>query len=267
MADADALRPTALVTGASGGIGLELARLFARDGHGLVLVARRGDRLEALAAELRAAHGVPARALAADLADPAAPARIHAEIAAAGGRVDALVNNAGFGLRGDFAALDEAEQMAMLQVNVLALARLTRRFLPAMVERRAGGVLNVASTAAFQPGPRMAVYYASKAFVLSFSEALWSELAGTGVAVTALCPGPTATGFQSRAGLERSRLFRDLRVMDAAAVARAGYRGFRAGRRVVIPGLANRVGAALARLAPGGLVLRLVRALNSQADE
>jgi hypothetical protein len=267
MAAAESSRPTALVTGASGGIGLELARLFARDGCGLVLVARSGDKLAAVAAEVRAAHGVPVRALAADLADPAAPARIHAEIAAAGGRVDVLVNNAGFGLRGAFAALDEAEQMAMLQVNVLALARLTRRFLPAMVERRAGGVLNVASTAAFQPGPQMAVYYASKAYVLSLSEALAGELAGTGVTVTALCPGPTATGFVSRAGLERSRLFRDLRVMDAATVARAGYRGFRAGRRVVIPGLANRVGAALARIATGALVLPLVRALHSQDPE
>jgi uncharacterized protein len=267
MAAAEPPRPTALITGASGGIGLELARLFARDGCGLVLVARSGDKLEALAAELRAAHGVPVRPLAADLADPAAPARIHAELARAGTHVGALVNNAGFGLRGAFATLDETAQMEMLQVNVLALARLTRRFLPAMVERRAGGVLNVASTAAFQPGPRMAVYYASKAFVLSLSEALAGELAGTGVTVTALCPGPTATGFQSRAGLERSRLFRDLRVMDAAAVARAGYRGFRAGKRVVIPGLGNRIGAALARLAPRGLVLRLVRALNSQAGE
>jgi hypothetical protein len=210
---------------------------------------------------------VPVRALAADLADPAAPARIHAEIAGVGGRVDVLVNNAGFGLRGAFTALDETAQAEMLQVDVVALTLLTRRFLPAMVARRAGGVLNVASTAAFQPGPQMAVYYASKAFVLSLSEALAGELAGTGVTVTALCPGPTATGFASRAGLERSRLFRDLRVMDAATVARAGYRGFRAGRRVVIPGLANRVGAALARLAPRGLVLPLVRALNAQDPE
>jgi uncharacterized protein len=227
-------------------------------------VARSRDRLAALAPELEEEHGIRVGVLAADLADPETPALIDAELRREGVDVDVLVNNAGFGLRGDFAALDEHGLMEMLQVNVAALTHLTRRFLPAMRERGGGGVLNVASTAAYQPGPAMAVYYATKAYVLSFSEALWSELRGTGVTVTALCPGPTATGFQSRAGLERSRLFHSLRVMDAAAVARAGYRGFRAGRRVVIPGIANRIGTAAVRLLPRGLVLRAVHLLNSQ---
>jgi hypothetical protein len=267
MAASETPRPTALVTGASGGIGLELARLFARDGHDLILVARGQDRLAAIAQELEEEHGVQAGVLAADLADPATPAAIHGELEREGVAIDALVNNAGFGLCGGFAELDERAQMEMLQVNVIALTQLTRLFLPAMLERGAGGILNVASTAAFQPGPFMAVYYASKAYVLSFSEALWSELEGTGVTVTALCPGPTATGFQSRAGIEKSRLVRSLRPMDAAGVAREGYKAFRGGRRVALPGFMNRLMAGAVGLVPGGLVLRAVRSLNSQAPE
>jgi short-subunit dehydrogenase len=267
MAATDSSRPIALVTGASGGIGLELAKLFAADGHDLVLVARDRDRLAAVARELESRHGIRATAAPADLADPAAPAALHAALEREGRRVDVLVNNAGFGLCGGFAELDASAQVEMVQVNVAALTHLTRLCLPPMLARRAGGILNVASTAAFQPGPLMAVYYASKAYVLSFSEALAGELAGTGVTVTALCPGPTATGFQSRAGMERSRMLRDLRLMDASAVARAGYRAFRAGRRVVVPGWTNRLLAGAVCFLPRGLVLRVARRLNSQPPE
>lgn len=254
-------RELVLITGASGGIGRELARCFAADGADLVLVARGGDELEALAAELAAAHGTRARIMATDLEYYNTPAEIAELLAADGVAVDVLVNNAGFGARGDFAALDLRRQLAMLQVNVTALTQLTRLLLPGMLARRRGGVLNVASTAAFQPGPGMAVYYATKAYVLSFSEALAEELRGSGVTATCLAPGATATGFATVAGMAGSRLFR-AGVMRADAVARAGHAGFRRGRVLVVPGLKNRLGTALVPLAPRAAVRRLVRGLN-----
>src|SRR5829696_4505545 len=231
---------TALVTGASGGIGEELARLFAADGHDLVLVARGRDKLARLAEELGAKHGVGARVLASDLARPEAPREIFEELSAAGLSVDALVNNAGVGSYGLFAETDLKSELDLLQINVVALTHLTKLFLPGMIARRRGYVMNVASTAAFQPGPLMAVYYASKAYVLSFSEALSNETSGTGVTVTCLCPGPTRTGFQDRARLGESRLFSVLSVASAADVARAGYDGMMAGRALVVPGLMNK---------------------------
>ncbi|MHB8077918.1 MAG: SDR family NAD(P)-dependent oxidoreductase [Candidatus Krumholzibacteriia bacterium] len=254
-------RETVLVTGASAGIGRELARCFAADGAALVLVARRGDELEALAAELTREHGVPARIMATDLAYYNTPAEIAGLLAADGIAVDVLVNNAGFGARGELTELEPARLLAMLQVNVTALTHLTRLLLPGMLARRRGGVLNVASTAAFQPGPGMAVYYATKAYVLSFSGALTEELRGTGVTATCLAPGATATEFAAVAGLTRSRLFR-AGVMRADVVARAGHAGFRRGRALVVPGWKNRVGAALVPLAPRAAVRRLVRGLN-----
>jgi short-subunit dehydrogenase len=265
MATAAAARQTALVTGASGGIGRELAREFAAGGYDLVLVARSGDKLEELAAELRQRHGVAARVLAKDLGGPESPDEIFHELEVAGISADVLVNNAGFATYGPFAETDLAAELDEIQLNVAALTHLTKRFLPGMLARRRGGVLNVASTTGFQPGPLMAVYYATKAYVLSFSEALAEELRGTGVTVTALCPGPTATGFQARADMEGSRLFTGfLKVMDAATVARAGYEGFRAGRRIVVPGLLNKLLIQSVRVSPRSLVTRIVRGMQAK---
>jgi hypothetical protein len=255
-------KQTALITGASSGIGLELARRFASRGFDLVLSARSAGKLEALAAELAREHGVKASVATADLSDPAAPLRLHERATAGGAAVDVLVNNAGFGLRGDFAELPLGRQLEMVQVNVAALTNLSRLFVPGMIARRRGRVLNVASTAAFQPGPGMAVYYATKSYVLSFSEALSEELAGTGVTVTCLCPGATATGFAAAADMEKSLLFR-LGAMSAEEVARVGCDAALRGRRLVVPGLRNKLGAASIRISPRGLVLKLVKRLQS----
>ena len=252
---------TVLITGASAGIGCELAKCFAADRSRLVLVARRSDRLEQLAAELRTRHGVEVCPLCADLSRPETPQAIFERLAADGLAVDVLVNNAGFGAAGAVADLPLRQQLEMIQVNVVALWELTRLFLPEMIRRGRGGVLNVGSTAAFQPGPYMAVYYATKAFVLSFSEALADELAGTGLAVTCLCPGPTLTEFAQVAHLEKSLLFR-LAPMSGESVAGAGYREFRRRKPLVIPGLLNRLGAMAGRLAPRWVPRKVARRLN-----
>jgi len=258
-------RGAALITGASSGIGLEIARLAAADGHPVVLVARSRGRLEDLAAELAHEHGVAATVVTADLAEPGAPLRVHDECAEAGVAVEMLVNNAGFGGWGRFVETDLAGELAMVQVNVVALLHLTKLFAPAMVRRGRGRILNVASTAAFQPGPLMAVYYASKAFVLSFSEAIANELAGTGVTVTALCPGPTRSEFQGRAGIEGARVVSGLVGMaGAAAVARAGWAAMKSGRRVVVPGAMNKAGIHALRLAPRRLTTAMVRRLQER---
>jgi uncharacterized protein len=257
---------TALVTGASGGIGLELARLFAADGHDLVLAARSRDKLSELAEELGGRHGVGVRVLSADLARAEAPREIFEELRAAGVSVDALVNNAGIGSYGLFAETDLKSELDLLQINVVALTHLTKLFLPAMIARRRGYVLNVASTAAFQPGPLMAVYYASKAYVLSLSEALANETGGTGVSVTALCPGPTETGFVAAAGMSESKLF-DANVMGAREVAVEGYRGMLAGNTIVIPGFRNRLLASSYRLAPRGLITKVVRGIQERRGQ
>ena len=252
---------TALITGASSGIGEELARLFAQDRSNLVLVARSGEKLERLAAELRVKHGIEVEVLAGDLADGATPQAIFDELAAKGIAVDVLVNNAGFGARGSINDLPLPKQIDMIQVNVTSLTHLTRLFLPAMVQRNHGGILNVGSTAGFQPGPYMAVYYATKAYVLSFTEALAEELAGTAIKVTCLAPGATATGFKAAANLENSLLFK-LGAMDAKAVAALGYGGFRRGKVIVIPGLKNKLGAFAVRLVPRSIVRKLVKRLQ-----
>jgi short-subunit dehydrogenase len=254
---------TALVTGASGGIGEELARLFAADGHDLVLVARSRDKLARLAAELGEKNKVAARVLAADLARPEAPREIFEELGGAGVVVDALVNNAGFGSYGLFAETDLKSELDLLQVNVVALTHLSKLFLPSMLARRRGFVMNVASTAAFQPGPLMAVYYASKAYVLSLSEALANECEGTGVRVSALCPGPTETGFVAAAGMEQSKLF-DRGAMTAREVAEAGYRGLLAGKTLVIPGLRNALVARAVGMMPRGMVTKVVRGIQEK---
>ncbi|MGO8970319.1 MAG: SDR family NAD(P)-dependent oxidoreductase [Myxococcaceae bacterium] len=257
---------TVLVTGASSGIGAELARAFARSGASLVLTARSVDRLEALAGELRAKCQVAVRVIAADLASPLGASRLVQRLGEEGVEVDVLVNNAGYAAFGGFTETRWTDEAGMLQLNVVALTELTKRLLPAMVARKRGGVLNVASTAAFQPGPLMAVYYATKAYVLSFSEALAEELRGSGVSVTALCPGPTASGFQARAAMEDSKLVKGKRLMPAASVAQAGYEGFRRGASVVIPGLANRLLAQSVRFTPRRWVTRLVHKMSERVD-
>jgi len=255
--------PTALITGASGGIGEELARLFAAAGYDLVLVARGDQKLASLSGELSRAHGIQARVLPADLADPAAPPRIFAALGGQAAAIDVLVNNAGFGARGAYAEIDYDVEARMIQVNVAALAHLTRLFLPGMLARRHGRILNVASTAAYVPGPFMAVYYASKAFVLSFSEALAEEVQGSGVSVTALIPGPTQTNFAATAGNQDTPLFRSGAVMSAAAVARVGFDGLMAGKRVAIAGLSNRLTVLSTRLAPRPMLAKITRKLNT----
>jgi short-subunit dehydrogenase len=253
----------ALITGASSGIGLELAKLFAQDGHDLVLVARRGDRLRELAAELASHHRVRSTVITADLADPDTPGEIARSVEAAGIEIRYLVNNAGYGLAGRFAETDLSNELRMIQVNVSALTHLTKLFLPGMLARHEGAILNVASTAGFVPGPLMAVYYATKAYVISFSDALAEEVTGSGATVTVLCPGATRTEFWAVAGMDATaRLLRRPWVADAASVARAGYDGLRAGKRIVIPGLANKVMVQSMRVAPRVLLAKIARRLQ-----
>jgi short-subunit dehydrogenase len=253
-------RPLALITGASAGIGLELARRFAATGHDLVLVARRRDRLDAIATELAATHSVDAIAHDRDLAAPDAATSLVAWLDDGGRRPDVLVNNAGFGAHGHVAELDADRQRDMVQLNVLTLTELTRLLLPAMLERRRGGVLNVASTAAFQPAPYMCTYFATKAFVLHFSEGLAAELRGTGVRCCCLCPGPTATEFGVAAGMEDSNLFTGP-LMSVDRCADLAMRGWDRRRPVIVTGAANRIGAWLAPRLPRRLVLAVGRRL------
>lgn len=253
----------ALITGASAGIGLELAKLFAADGHDLILVARRGDVLEGLATELRQRHGITAHVRPTDLAESSAAARLSDWAAAQGLAVDILVNNAGFGALGPFADLPIERQLGIVDVNVRALTELTHRFLPAMRARRRGRILNVASVAAFLPGPYMAVYYATKAYVLSFSDALAEELAGSGITVTCLCPGFTATEFQDVAGMTGLRSLARIRPMSADAVARSGYRGLMDGQRTVVTGAQNRIGVFGMRVIPRRWLAKLTARLQA----
>ena len=250
-------RPTALITGASGGIGEEMARLLAARGLNLLLIARSEDKLRALAAELSAAHGVQTQIMALDLSDPGAAAEIVRECQYRQLEVDMLINNAGFASYGEFAQSDLGEQLDMLQVNVTALTELTRRFLPGMLARQRGRIMNVASVAAFMPGPLMAVYYASKAYVLSFSEAINEEVRGTGVYVTALCPGPVETGFQARAGLGVSEVMSGparLSRLSAHEVARQGVDAMLRGDTVHVAGAVNKLQAFIPRLLPRSIM-------------
>lgn len=244
----------ALITGASAGLGVDFARQLAAQGHRLVLVARRKDRLDALARELG-----NARAVALDLGEAGAADRLMADLAAHGERVDLLVNNAGFGLWGRFTALDGPKQRAMIDLNCGALVELCHAVLPAMLRRKDGAILNVASTAAFQPGPGMATYFATKAFVLSFTEALHEEVRTQGVRVSALCPGPTATEFGEVAGFHSNGAFDAMSAKSADVVA-AGLAALAKNKAVMIPGLANKAGAQGHRFLPRSL-LRKVTAL------
>ena len=260
---AEKRRDTALITGASGGIGEELAKLCAAHKFDLVLVARSEEKLRKVASDLSSKHGIRAVILPTDLADPAAPARLCQELTVQGIDIDVLINNAGFGLQGAFAEIGVPEMTAMLKVNIAALTLLTRLLLPPMIRRGRGRVLNVASTAAYVPGPFMAEYYASKAYVLSLTEALASELQGTGVTATALCPGPTTTGFAEAAGVARAKLFEA--AMRADEVAKQGFEGMLQGKTVVIPGARNRWMARLTGLVPRSMLAKIARGLNSPA--
>jgi uncharacterized protein len=253
---------TALITGASSGIGYELAFLFANDRYNLVLVGRNAVVLEKLAADLAERHGIQALPIPVDLAQPGAAQTIFNLVEREKLHIDVLVNNAGFALNGSFANLDLQGQLNEIQVNITALTHLTRLYLPAMIARKFGGVLNVASTAAFVPGPMMAVYYATKAYVLSFTEALANEVADDGIIVSCLCPGATLTDFQKRAGLQAKKLFTGPTVMDAATVARIGFDGFKKRKRVVVTGAFNQLAVFLSRFVPRQMSASVTRGLQ-----
>lgn len=255
---------TALVTGASAGLGTELAWLFAADGHDVAVVARRRDKLDELAEEIRAKHGVLVHVLAEDLGAPGAAKRIVDTLSSRKIAIEFLVNNAGFGGRGPFVERDLSREVEMIQVNIVALVELTHGLLPAMVANESGRILNLGSTAGFVPGAFMAVYYASKAFVNSFTEALSVELAGTGVTATVSCPGPTATEFSQVAGNERSALFKR-RVMGAREVAKDAYQAMMRGQAMTVAGFMNKLRVASLRLAPRGAARSIAATLNRPA--
>lgn len=251
-------KPIALVTGASNGIGLELAKIYAARGYDLVLVARSQAKLDELAAELQQAHGTRSRVVALDLGQPGAATSLARMLDAERVEVDVLLNNAGYGLFGEFTQTDLSTELAMIQLNVVALTELCKPIAQSMKARGRGQILNVASTAAFQPGPLMAVYYATKAYVLSFSEALAAELEGSGVTVTALCPGPTASGFQAAAALEGSKLVKGKKLPSAAEVAAHGVAALDRGKTVTIPGVQNWMLAQSVRFMPRKAVTKIV---------
>jgi len=249
---------TVLITGASGGIGYELAKLFARNHHNLVLVARSAGKLAEVATELLT-HGVTVKMIALDLAATPAPKFLFDQLQREGIAIDILINNAGFGAFGEFAQMPEEEILGQIQLNITALTLLTKLFLPPMLARGSGRIMNVASTAGFQPGPLLAVYYATKAYVISFSEAIANELGNSGVTVTCFCPGATHTGFAKRAGTEKSRLFKQLGGMSAEKVALDGYRAVMAGRTLAISGAHNWLVAQSTRFAPRKMVTAVSR--------
>lgn len=254
----------ALITGASSGIGLELAHCFARGGYSCILVARRRERLKQLALDLKNAYGCDAEVLVTDLADPAAPQQLYLQVKQRQYNIDVLVNNAGFGNAGRFDRLSLQDELDLMHVNMVALGQLCRLFLSDFVCRGRGRVLNVASVAGFLPGPLMASYYASKAYVVSLSRALQLEFQGSGVTVSVLCPGPTKTEFFERADMQTAELARGrLMLMDSAAVvAEAGYRGTMKGKPLIVPGLANKFIVLAARLLPSGWSARMVKRIN-----
>ena len=255
-------KETVLITGASSGLGMELAKLFAADGSDLVLVARREDRLNELADKLRADHGVNVHVLPKDLSQKSAPEEIYNHLENAGIQIDVVVNNAGFGNKGHVTDLDTNLQLDMIQVNLVALFHLTRLFLPGIIERGHGGVLNVGSLAGFQPGPNLAVYFATKAFVLSLTEALAEEVSNPNIKISCLAPGPVKTEFGEKSDLEDSLLFK-VSLMEMEPVVKAGYEGFRKGQTIVIPGLKQQIVPFLNRFTPRLLVRKIAKKLNS----
>jgi short-subunit dehydrogenase len=255
-------RQIALITGASSGIGLDLAQLMAPD-FDLIITARNQSELEKIARELEAKHGNHVHVVPGDLARPDAPQQIFAEIERRGLLVDILINNAGFGAYGLFAESNLQNNMEMIQLNIAALTLLTKLALPGMLKRKSGKIMNVASTAGFQPGPLMAVYYATKAYVIMFSEAIANELKGSSITVTCLCPGATRTKFAQRADMENSRLFK-LGAMRSIDVARTGYDGMMRGKTMVIPGLFNKVLAQSIRFSPRKLVTAISKSVQQK---
>ena len=257
--------PTALITGASSGIGLDFSHLFAKDGYNVILVARSGDKLDHLAMELTDKYKVACKPIPCDLSKVGAAKEIFRKTQSLGVHVDFLVNNAGFGAIGFFKDIDIQTETNMIQVNIAALTELTNIYLKPMLDKRFGRILNVASTAAFQPGPLMTVYYATKAYVLSFSEALDNELKGTGINVTALCPGPTLSGFQSVAKIDsNSKIFNSRIVSDSASVAQAGYNGLFESQRIIIPGVVNKIGVCSAKFVPRHFATLVTRWLQEK---
>ena len=253
------MNKTALITGASSGLGKEFARIHASKGGDLVLVARSKDKLDELKSDLQKQYGVSVYVIVKDLSDQYAPKAVYDELKGKKIQVDYLINNAGFGDFGLFAETDWEKQLEMINLNVTCLTYLTRLFLPDMIENKDGKILNIASTAAFQPGPTMSVYFATKAFVLSFSEAIANELKGTGVTVTALCPGATATGFKAAAALGESNLFKGNQIATSNEVAEFGYSSMMEGKTVVIPGLLNNLLVQSVRFAPRNIVASIAR--------
>lgn len=251
------MKNAVLITGASGGIGLEFAKLCAKDGNNLVLVARRKEILEKEAAILQETHGIEVQTIAADLSEPDAAQHVWKE-ASGMYDIDILINNAGVGLYGDFTSTNAQKEEVMIQLNMVCLTQLTKLALPTMLARNNGKILNIASVAAFMPGPLMAVYYATKAYVLSLSEALAEETRNTEVSVTALCPGPTATSFDKKANLGASALFTN-KLMTAESVASEGYKGLMKGKAVVVPGLRQKIMVCLIRFSPRWLVRKVVK--------
>ena len=254
-----------LITGASGGLGYEFAKLFARDRHNLILVARSGDKLAQVAAELQA-KGVTVKTFAIDLGNPRAAKFLYDQIQSEGMTIDVLVNNAGFGAYGNFAQMSEDQILGQINLNITALTELTRLFLPPMISRRKGRIMNVASTAGFQAGPLLAVYYATKAYVISFSEAIANELRDSGVTVTCFCPGATNTGFAGRAGNDKTRLFKQLGAMSADKAALDGYRALMEGRTLAISGMHNWLVVQSTRFAPRKLVTAISRWISETPD-
>ncbi|MEO8663889.1 MAG: SDR family oxidoreductase [Ignavibacteria bacterium] len=257
---------TALITGASSGIGLELARKFASDNYDLVLVARRRDNLQKISEELANSFGVKIKIIVKDLSKDNSAREIFDETKSENITVNILINNAGFGSYGAFAGADPDTDNEMIRVNIASLVILTKLFLKEMLIRNSGRIMNVASIAAFQPGPNMALYYATKAFVLSFSEAVAEEISGSKVTITCLCPGPTKTGFQERAGTNKIKLAdkKSAVIMSAQKVASIGYNGLMKGKRIIIPGKINWLVANSLRFAPRKLVTKVAKFVNSE---
>lgn len=259
------MRNYTLITGASSGIGKSLTYLFAKDGKNLILVSRSKDELDKLASELKSEYCIDTIVIAQDLAESDAVKRVYSLVKESGIHVENLVNNAGFGIYGEFSETPIDVEIDMINVNVSALTELTKLFLQDMKELNSGRIMNVASTAAFQPGPLMSVYYASKAYVLSFSEALANELRNTGITVTVLCPGPTDTGFMDRANLHESKLFSGkLKTTPVQYVAEVGYKGMLSGKTIVVPGLSNKILTKATRFAPRKLVTSIVRNIQEK---